>query len=98
MWITGRLSWKGQPEVLGVRKLFQCQRVHRNPHTEKPTLRLNTGVHGEKTATDCLMTVPLVVVTILRRFIPVVVFLAVQTHTQMKYIFKFILAVNFHLT
>ena len=64
MWIADRLPWKVQPEVLVVRKLSQCQRAHRNPHTAEPTLGLNPGVRGEKMATECLMTVPVVVVTI----------------------------------
>jgi hypothetical protein len=34
------------------------------PHTAEPTLGLNPGVDGEKMATECLMTVPAVVVTI----------------------------------
>ena len=49
------------------------------------SLSQSQRVHGEKTATNCLMAVPVVMI-ILRRFIPVVVFLAVETHAQLKYI------------
>ena len=57
-----------------------------NVSTETRTL--NPGVHSKKMATNCLITVLVVVVTILRRFIPVVVFLEVETHTKMKWILK----------